>query len=78
MFTFGEQEIPGPRDNLGPVTIPPHTLFVRGDNRDESHDSRFWGFVECGAVLGKATVVYWSWDADASRVRWERIRQVLE
>jgi len=77
-FKYGEQEIPGPRDNFGPITIPPHKLFVMGDNRDESHDSRFWGFVDCGVVLGKAKVIYWSWDADALRVRWERISQVLE
>jgi len=77
-FAYGGQEIPGPRDNLGPLTIPEHKLFVLGDNRDQSHDSRFWGVVDCGKVLGKAKVIYWSWDAGAWHTRWERINQGLE
>lgn len=76
-FKFGEQEIPGPRDNYGPMTVPPHKLFVMGDNRDESHDGRFWGFVDRDDVKGKAFLIYWSWDGDASWVRWGRLGDLI-
>jgi len=76
-FKFGEQEIPGPRDNFGPITVPSHKLFVMGDNRDESHDGRFWGFVDRDDVKGKAFLIYWSWDSDASWVRWGRLGDLI-
>jgi len=66
-----------PRDNFGPVTIPPSSLFVMGDNRDQSYDSRFWGFVDLKDVLGKAIVIYWSWDREKHGVRWNRFGDVL-
>ena len=62
-----------PRDNYGPITVPANSLFVLGDNRDNSYDSRFWGFVDKKTVKGKASVHYWSWDKDAHKVRWDRI-----
>ncbi len=76
-FKSGEQEIPGPRDNLGPLTVPPHKLFVMGDNRDESHDGRFWGFVDLDDVKGKAFLIYWSWDSDVSWIRWRRLGDLI-
>ena len=62
-----------PRDNYGPIKIPEDSLFVMGDNRDASYDSRFWGFVKKASVKGKAKSIYWSWDKDKFRVRWNRI-----
>jgi len=76
-FADGDREIPGPRDNFGPVTVPPHKLFVMGDNRDQSHDGRFWGFVDLDDVKGKAFLIYWSWDGQDRWVRWERIGNLI-
>src|SRR3989337_2117535 len=51
-----------PRDNTGPIIVPPDSLFVMGDNRDQSYDSRYWGFVKMNKVKGRAFIIYWSWD----------------
>lgn len=66
-----------PRDNFGPVTVPPKSLFVMGDNRDESADSRYWGFVELNDVEGKAFIIYWSWNSEDQNLRWKRIGNLL-
>jgi signal peptidase I len=66
-----------PRDNFGPITVPSNSLFVMGDNRDHSYDSRFWGFVDLEAVKGKAFIIYWSWNKEEFGVRWRRLAQLL-
>ncbi|MBI5505136.1 MAG: signal peptidase I [Deltaproteobacteria bacterium] len=61
------------RDNFGPLTVPEGQVFVMGDNRDHSHDSRFWGTVPIDEILGKAFILYWSWDSDSFRPRFSRM-----
>jgi signal peptidase I len=65
------------RDNFGPVTVPKGTLFVLGDNRDRSLDSRFWGYVPLAEVRGRAFIIYWSWDSQGTTVRWSRLGHLI-
>jgi len=66
------------RDNFGPVTVPKGCLFVLGDNRDRSLDSRFWGFVPIEDLRGKAFIIYWSWNSQETSVRWNRIGKLIQ
>ena len=52
------------RERYGPVSVPAEHYFVMGDNRDNSQDSRYWGFLPRDYVKGKALVIYWSYEAD--------------
>ena len=52
------------RDNYGPVTVPPGHLFAMGDNRDNSADSRYWGFLPLSYVKGRPWMIYFSYKAD--------------
>ncbi|SLM31107.1 LepB [Desulfamplus magnetovallimortis] len=66
------------RDNMPVKTVPDNCIFVMGDNRDNSHDSRFWGFVDLKAVRGKAFLIYWSFNSEEFGVRWSRIGDILK
>jgi signal peptidase I len=68
----------GPRDNFELVKVPDSSYFVMGDNRDNSYDSRFWGFVHKSKIRGTAKSIYWSWDRTEMSVRWERIGNKIQ
>lgn len=68
------------RDNWGPIVVPTESYFVLGDNRDNSEDSRYWGFVHREAIRGRPLMVYYSFEPQADvrapwmrAVRWHRI-----
>jgi signal peptidase I len=72
------------RNNWGPLVVPPHDYFVLGDNRDNSSDSRYWGFVADSLVRGQPIVVYYSYAPEIgdkldwlTRLRWKRFGEIV-
>lgn len=73
------------RDTWGPLVVPPGKYFVMGDNRDDSEDSRYWGFVEAPAIKGRPLFVYYSFNPRTLRavpwlteIRWDRIGGAIQ
>lgn len=67
-----------PRDNFGPYIVPKGKYFMMGDNRDQSYDSRYWGYVDMKYIKGKALIKYWSWDSSKNLPRLGRMGGIIK
>ncbi|MFZ8803830.1 MAG: signal peptidase I [Candidatus Calescibacterium sp.] len=74
---FSDDYVGPPRDDFGPFQVPQGHVFVMGDNRDESNDSRFWGPVNIENIKGKAFIIYFSWDPYEKSIRFSRIFSII-
>jgi signal peptidase I len=67
-----------PKDNFGPFIVPKGKYFMMGDNRDQSYDSRYWGYVDMNLIKGEALIIYWSWDSKNNWPRFGRIGKMVK
>ena len=67
-----EQPARNKNENFGPVKVPADSIFVMGDNRDNSEDSRYWGYVKLEKIKGEALIIYWSWP------HWKRFLKIIK
>lgn len=81
--TRGDQYRPS-RDNWGPIIVPDQKFFMLGDNRDDSEDSRYWGFVDRANIKGRPLFIYYSFDGSnmklfpwITQIRWARIGDMI-
>ena len=61
----------------GEVVVPPESFFAMGDNRDNSLDSRYWGFVPRGNIIGKPLIIYWSYDANTEALAGSSVNSLV-
>lgn len=73
-FTGGKPDSYHPTTHdWGPIVVPRGSFFVMGDNRDESYDSRYWGFLPRSHIVGQTLFIYMSVATDPFRIRWNRL-----
>jgi signal peptidase I len=84
-LVYPQQHYRPSRDNWGPVAVPEASFFVLGDNRDDSEDSRYWGFVDEAALKGRPLFVYYSFNPRTlsqlpwlTEIRWDRIGGAID